>query len=179
MKVDVADKQGKVVGKLSWMIRSGASSRIFQVMHQALLRQLANARLGTRDTKTRGEVRGGGREAVAAEGNRARAAGFDSFAAVDRRRCRLGSASAVVQPGYAAQDASTRGSVGAFGEGSRRAVDRRRWLADVEPKTKAMKSVLAAMPESRSLLIVTDGQGGPIDSPRATYRTFGQSMLAT
>jgi large subunit ribosomal protein L4 len=32
------------------------------VMHQALVRQLANARLGTHDTKTRGEVRGGGRK---------------------------------------------------------------------------------------------------------------------
>jgi large subunit ribosomal protein L4 len=32
------------------------------VMHQALVRQLANARLGTHKTKTRGEVRGGGRK---------------------------------------------------------------------------------------------------------------------
>lgn len=32
------------------------------VMHQALLRQLANARLGTANTKTRGQVRGGGRK---------------------------------------------------------------------------------------------------------------------
>ena len=32
------------------------------LMHQALLRQLANARLGTHKTKTRKEVRGGGRK---------------------------------------------------------------------------------------------------------------------
>jgi large subunit ribosomal protein L4 len=32
------------------------------VMHQALVRQMANARLGTHKTKTRGEVRGGGRK---------------------------------------------------------------------------------------------------------------------
>jgi large subunit ribosomal protein L4 len=32
------------------------------VMHQALVRQLANARLGTHKTKTRGEVSGGGRK---------------------------------------------------------------------------------------------------------------------
>ncbi len=32
------------------------------LMHQALLRQLANARLGTHNTKTRGEVRGGGKK---------------------------------------------------------------------------------------------------------------------
>jgi large subunit ribosomal protein L4 len=32
------------------------------LMHQALVRQLANARLGTHKTKTRGEVKGGGRK---------------------------------------------------------------------------------------------------------------------
>jgi len=32
------------------------------LMHQALVRQLANARLGTHSTKTRGDVRGGGRK---------------------------------------------------------------------------------------------------------------------
>ena len=32
------------------------------LMHQALVRQLANGRLGTHDTKTRGEVSGGGRK---------------------------------------------------------------------------------------------------------------------
>jgi large subunit ribosomal protein L4 len=32
------------------------------VMHQAYVRQMANARLGTHDTKTRGQVRGGGRK---------------------------------------------------------------------------------------------------------------------
>jgi large subunit ribosomal protein L4 len=32
------------------------------LMHQALLRQMANARLGTHKTKTRGEVTGGGRK---------------------------------------------------------------------------------------------------------------------
>jgi large subunit ribosomal protein L4 len=32
------------------------------LMHQALVRQLANARLGTHKSKTRGEVRGGGRK---------------------------------------------------------------------------------------------------------------------
>jgi large subunit ribosomal protein L4 len=32
------------------------------LMHQALVRQLANARLGTHKTKTRGEIQGGGRK---------------------------------------------------------------------------------------------------------------------
>jgi large subunit ribosomal protein L4 len=35
-------------------------------------------------------------------------------------------------------------------------------LSDVEPRTKAMKAVLATLPESRSFLIVTDGAVTPI-----------------
>jgi large subunit ribosomal protein L4 len=35
-------------------------------------------------------------------------------------------------------------------------------LAEIEPKTKAMKEVLAALPESRSVLIVTDGKADSI-----------------
>ena len=118
-------------------------------MHQALLRQLANARLGTRDTKTRGEVRGGGRNHG---GRRAPggSAGFDSFAAVGWRRCRVGTTSAILQTRYASQDASTRGTVGLVCEGSDERLTVVDGLVDVEPKTKAMKSVLAAMPESRS-----------------------------
>lgn len=38
------------------------------VMHQAVVRQLANGRQGTSDTKTRGEVRGGGRKPYAQKG---------------------------------------------------------------------------------------------------------------
>jgi large subunit ribosomal protein L4 len=38
------------------------------LMHQAYVRQMANARLGTHDTKTRGEVSGGGRKPWAQKG---------------------------------------------------------------------------------------------------------------
>ena len=60
MIVDVVDMQGKVVDKTELDDSVWAIEPNIQVMHQALVRQLANARLGTRDTKTRGEVRGGG-----------------------------------------------------------------------------------------------------------------------
>ncbi len=58
----VVDQSGLRVGRLE------LSAEIFDcpvnepVMHQALLRQLANARQGTHDTKNRREVRGGGRK---------------------------------------------------------------------------------------------------------------------
>ena len=96
MIVDVHDKQGKVVEQIELDDSVWAIEPNIPVMHQALVRQLANARLGTRDTKTRGEVRGGGAQAVAPEGHRPRAPGLDPLAAVDGRRCRLGAASALV-----------------------------------------------------------------------------------
>ena len=60
MKVDVLNLEGK---KRSVSRTSGA---IFEapinvdLMHQAYVRQLANARLGTHETKVRSEVSGGG-----------------------------------------------------------------------------------------------------------------------
>jgi len=62
MKVDVLNLQGQKVSTAE------LPSAIFEapikpdLMHQALVRQMANARLGTHSTKTRGEVSGGGRK---------------------------------------------------------------------------------------------------------------------
>lgn len=62
MYLPVKDMTGKETGQIE------VSDEIFgapvnkSLMHQALVRQLSNARLGTHKTKTRGEVRGGGRK---------------------------------------------------------------------------------------------------------------------
>ena len=56
------------------------------LIHQVVVAQLAAARQGTHSTKTRGEVRGGGAQAVPPEGHRAGPAGLDPRAAVRRRR---------------------------------------------------------------------------------------------
>ena len=62
MKVDVLNMQGKKVDTVD------LPSEIFEaqvkqdLMHQALVRQLANARAGTHKTKTRSEVSGGGQK---------------------------------------------------------------------------------------------------------------------
>lgn len=62
MQIDILNLQGEVTGQIE------VSDFIFgiepntAVMHQALVRQHANKRLGTHSTKTRGEVRGGGRK---------------------------------------------------------------------------------------------------------------------
>ncbi len=62
MKVDVLDMQGKKVGTTELPARIFEAPIKQDLMHQALVRQLANARLGTHKTKTRSEVSGGGRK---------------------------------------------------------------------------------------------------------------------
>lgn len=62
MLVPVKDMTGKQVGELELSDAVFAAPINKSMMHQAVVRQLANARLGTHKTKTRGEVAGGGRK---------------------------------------------------------------------------------------------------------------------
>jgi large subunit ribosomal protein L4 len=62
MKVDVINMQGKKVDTTELPAGIFEAPIKRDLMHQALVRQLANARLGTHKTKSRGEVRGGGRK---------------------------------------------------------------------------------------------------------------------
>ena len=62
LQIEVLNTSGEVVGSRDldesvWGIEPNIG-----VMHQALLRQQANARVGTHETKTRAMVRGGGRK---------------------------------------------------------------------------------------------------------------------
>lgn len=60
--VKVVDQTGAAAGEVELAEAVFGVPVNTAVMHQALLRQLANARQGTHDTKTRTEVRGGGRK---------------------------------------------------------------------------------------------------------------------
>jgi large subunit ribosomal protein L4 len=62
MRVPVRDMSGKQIGELELSDAVFATPVNSSVMHQALMRQMSNARQGTHDTKTRGEVRGGGKK---------------------------------------------------------------------------------------------------------------------
>ena len=53
-------------------------------MHQVVTAQLAGRRTGTADTQTRGEVRGGGAQAVPPEGHRPRPPGLAQRARTTR-----------------------------------------------------------------------------------------------
>lgn len=62
MKVDVVDIAGKKVKQIELPASIFEAPVNIDLMHQAFVRQTANARLGTHETKVRGEVSGGGRK---------------------------------------------------------------------------------------------------------------------
>ncbi|HKZ43970.1 MAG TPA: 50S ribosomal protein L4 [Anaerolineales bacterium] len=62
MKVDVVNMQGEKVKTVDLPVEIFETQINKDLMHQALMLQLANARLGTHKTKTRSEVSGGGRK---------------------------------------------------------------------------------------------------------------------
>ena len=62
MEVDVLSLKGKKVSSVELPAGIFQAPVNVDLMHQAYVRQLANARLGTHNTKRRGEVSGGGRK---------------------------------------------------------------------------------------------------------------------
>lgn len=62
MKVDVLDIKGKKIREMELPAGVFEAKINVDLMHQAYVRQMANARLGTHDTKVRSEVSGGGRK---------------------------------------------------------------------------------------------------------------------
>ena len=62
MKVPLYNMEGQTIGEVELRDDIFGITPHVPVMHQALVRQLANARLGTHKTKKRSEVSGGGRK---------------------------------------------------------------------------------------------------------------------
>lgn len=62
MKVDVFNMEGQKVDQVELPAVIFEATINKDLMHQAYTRQMANARLGTHDTKLRGEVAGGGKK---------------------------------------------------------------------------------------------------------------------
>lgn len=75
----VKDWQGAVSGEATLELATAKPETASHIVHRALVRQLANARQGTVSTKTRAEVRGGGRKPWRQKGTgRARAGSIRS-----------------------------------------------------------------------------------------------------
>jgi large subunit ribosomal protein L4 len=166
IEINVMNTAGEVIGQRElddsvWGIEPNIA-----VMHQALLRQQANARLGTHETKTRANVRGGGRKPWRQKGTgRARQGSIRSpqwvgggvvfgphprkyTQAMPKQMRRLAIRSVL--------SAKLRDERVTVIEG----------LMGIEPKTKTMKSLIEKLPESRSVLIVVSEKNDTID--RAT-----------
>ncbi len=62
MEVEVKNMRGETVKKVDLPAEIFEAPINKDLMHQAYVRQMANARLGTHSTKTRGEVSGGGKK---------------------------------------------------------------------------------------------------------------------
>jgi len=154
MKIDLHNLDGKVVGSVDLDDSVWAIEPNIGVMHQALVRQQANARVGTAETKTRSEVRGGGRKPWRQKGT---------------GRARQGSTRAPnwvgggVVWGPHMRDYSQALPKKMRGLAVRSALsakvrDERLIVVDgleaIEPKTKVMKDIVARLPESRSYLLV-------------------------
>ena len=75
----VRNWQGEEVGQATLDLKVASEATASHIVHRALVRQLANARQGNASTKTRAEVRGGGRKPWRQKGTgRARAGSIRS-----------------------------------------------------------------------------------------------------
>jgi large subunit ribosomal protein L4 len=75
----VKNWQGEQVGQTTFELRVAKEETAAHIVHRALVRQMTNSRQGTASTKTRSEVRGGGRKPWRQKGTgRARAGSIRS-----------------------------------------------------------------------------------------------------
>jgi len=171
VQVPVYDVTGQETGQVELADSVFGIEPNVPVMHQAYVRQMANARLGTHDTKTRGEVRGGGRKPWRQKGTgRARHGSIRSplwrgggvvfgphprkyTQRMPRKMRRLAIRSALSAKMKADQVVVVEG------------------LTEIEPRTKAMIQTLARLPkgDARSTLIL-------VDEPRENVRRGADNL---
>jgi len=163
MQIDVHNTAGEVVGQVEldetvWNIEPNIA-----VMHQALLMQQANQRQGTHDTKTRSEVRGGGKKPWRQKGTgRARQGSTRAPQWIGggvvwgphprkyTQRMPLKMRRLAIRSALSAKVRDERVTVISG-------------LSEIAPKTKEMKVIINKLPESRSILIVKAGKDEAVD----------------
>jgi large subunit ribosomal protein L4 len=112
MEVDVFNMKGEKVRKVDLPAEIFEAPINVDLMHQAYMRQLANARLGTHDTKTRSEVSGGGRKPWAQKGT-----GRARQGSIRAAQWKGGGKVHTPHPRDAASDAPRCVALGPFGQG--------------------------------------------------------------
>ncbi|HEU4792561.1 MAG TPA: 50S ribosomal protein L4, partial [Nitrolancea sp.] len=169
MQVPVFDLSGHEVDQVELANDVFGIEPNIPVMHQAHVRQQANARLGTHDTLTRGEVQGGGRKPWRQKGTgRARQGSIRS------PQWRGGGVVWGPHPRRYTQrmpkkmrQLAIRSVLSAKSQAEQLVVVA--GMAGIEPRTKAMREMLAKLPlnEARSTLILAG------DSRENIYRGAG------
>ncbi len=165
--IDVHDIRGQVVGTAALDETVWGIEPHIPVMHQALVRQQANARLGTHDTKTRGEVRGGGRKPWRQKGT-----GRARQGTIRAPQWKGGGVVWGPHPRKYTQSMpkqmrrlAIRSALSAKLRDERLTVVQ--GLGEIEPRTKAFKTFLEQVPESRSFLVVMAGKNDAIERAAA------------
>jgi large subunit ribosomal protein L4 len=167
MQADLHNLQGEVVGSVDLDDTVWGIEPNIPVMHQALVRQLANARLGTHETKTRGEVRGGGRKPWRQKGTgRARQGSIRS------PQWKGGGVVWGPHPRSYEQDMPKQMRRLALRSAlSAKLADDRvtliQGLGEIEPRTKAFKDLLGSLPESRSVLVILGEKSDAVERAAA------------
>jgi large subunit ribosomal protein L4 len=167
MQADLHNLQGEVVGSIDLDDTVWGIEPNIPVMHQAVVRQQANARLGTHETKTRSEVRGGGRKPWRQKGTgRARQGSIRS------PQWKGGGVVWGPHPRSYEQDMpkqmrrlALRSALSAKMADDR--VTLIQGLGEIEPRTRAFKDLLGNLPESRSVLVILGGESESVERAAA------------
>lgn len=154
MEVDVLNMEGKKVSSVDLPARIFEAPINIDLMHQAYVRQMANARLGTHKTKGRSEVSGGGRKPWRQKGTgRARQGSIRAAQWVGGGKIHTPKPRDYTQKmPHKMRQAALRSAL------TVKAADREIVLVDeltvAEPKTRAMATVLDRLVGDASVLIL-------------------------
>jgi large subunit ribosomal protein L4 len=168
MLVDVFNMDGQKVTTVELSPAVFEAPVYVDLMHQAFVRQMANARLGTSDTKTRNEVSGGGRKPWRQKGTgRARAGSSRSPVWVGGGKVHTPHPRSYEQsmPKKMRRAAVRSALTVKASESNIVVVDQ---LAVTEPKTRLMAKALNALVGGGSALILIPEKGAYEDVIRST-----------
>lgn len=171
MQTQVFSTTGEVVDQIELSEYVFGIRPNIPVMHQALLRQRANARLGTHDTKTRGEVRGGGRKPWRQKGT-----GRARQGSTRAPHWRGGGTVFGPHPRSYRQDMPRKMRRLALrsalsDKAANEAITIVRGLEEIEPRTKVMQQVLEALAVTSSVLIVLPARTASVERAAGNLST--------
>lgn len=177
MKLDVLNMEGKKVSTVELPGKIFEAPINVDLMHQAYVRQMANGRLGTHNTKNRSEVRGGGRKPWRQKGTgRARQGSIRSPQWVGGGKVHT------PKPRKYTKDMPKKMRRAALRSAlSVKAADNQIVVVDEfkldEPKTRLMIQTLNNLAEDSSVLILMPEKGNTYDLVQRTISNIGDVKM--